>query len=572
VLKKAHKDMVGGWPVLVGQQGVKLGDQSCLTSWVLVQLLSSATALLVPLETSPANHDIYSPMPLNRVILNRSINIVQNCPCSPRSPLRSLSRVPTACGSHQRRQASQSAKSQDDARNGGCPDVEEQSPLSRRFTEMAEEAITSSPRKAAVIASENAFSEELKRELEERIAKTQFNTNHAQILSTVNLPAGTPKQVRDIAAATPWTGTESTEDAVLRMLVDVHKPLRGEPARKPTSHAPANVGLRPPRPFNPQSASQRIARAREKTTEYTLNKSHALSENEKSEVRNMFRERFMPEGRAVASLNAIASLADEKIEEARARGQFKNLPRGKPLERDHNADSPFLDTTEYFMNRIIQKQDIVPPWIEKQQDLARAVRVFRGRLRADWKRHVSGIISSAGGSVDEQCRRAEEYAAGEARLANIEDRAKKLERGEEIDTLDEAINESGSTAVFRDPTWEKTELQYHKLAIENLNSITRSYNLMAPELAKKPYFILEREMKSCFRDTAPLIASEIRERAKMPPRTVAEFRRGSGSGALFEKLGTSEKVMVYDSTKPNYGFKELFKDVFSGWKWRRQAT
>lgn len=438
---------------------------------------------------------------------------------------------------------------------------------------MAEDAITSSPRKAARIASENAFSEELKRELEERIAKAQFNTDHAQILSTINLPAGAPKQARDIAAAAPWMGTESTEDAVLRMLVDAHKPLRGELARKPTSHTPANVDLRPTRAFNPQSASQRIARAREKTTEYTLNKSDALSENEKSEVRNMFRERFRPEGRAVASLNAIASLADEKIEEAQARGQFKNLPRGKPLERDHNADSPFLDTTEYFMNRIIQKQDIVPPWIEKQQDLARAVRIFRERLRVDWKRHVSRIISSAGGSVDEQCRRAEEYAAGEARLAGIEDRARKLERGEEIDPLDkEATSGSSSTAVFRDPTWEKTELQYHKLAIENLNSITRSYNLMAPELAKKPYFILEREMKNCFRDTAPLIAGEIRERAKIPPRRVAEFQRGSSPGALFDKLGASEKVVVYDSTKPNYGFKELFKDAFSGWKWGRQTT
>ncbi|RPB02548.1 hypothetical protein L873DRAFT_1801994 [Choiromyces venosus 120613-1] len=511
-------------------------------------------------------------MSLNRVIFNRSTNIVHNCSRPLRSSLRPSSSVATTYNSHQRRQASQSAKPQDDTNSKKPSDVGEESALSRRFTEMAEEAITSSPRKAAQIASENAFSEDLKRELEERIAKAQFKTTHAQVLSTINLPAGAPKQARDIAAAAPWTGTESTEDAVLRMLVDTHKPLRGDLARKPQSHTPANVDLRPTRAFKPQSASQRIARAREKTTEYSLNKSDALSENEKSEVRNMFRERFMPEGRAVASLNALASLADEKIEEARARGQFKNLPRGKPLERDHNADSPFLDTTEYFMNRIIQKQDIIPPWIEKQQDLARAVRVFRERLRNDWKRHVSRIISSAGGSLDEQCQRAEEYAAGEARLARIEHRAKKLELGEEIDpSEEEPASASTSTAVFRDPTWENTELQYHKLAIENLNSITRGYNLMAPELAKKPYFILEREMKSCFRDTALLIASEIRERAKVPARTAAEFRRGSGPGALFEKLGASEKVVVYDSTKPNYGFKELFKDVFSGWKWGRQT-
>ncbi|CAZ83521.1 unnamed protein product [Tuber melanosporum] len=512
-------------------------------------------------------------MLLNRVILSRSTNIIHNSPRPFRSSLPTSSRVATACNSHPRRQASQSAESQDDTNSGGPPDAEEESALSRRFTEMTDEAMTSSPRKAAKITSENVLSEDLKRELEERIAKAQFNTTHAQALSVLDLPSGAPKQVRDIAAATPWTGTESIENAVLRMVVDTHKPPRGEPVRKPKPQTPGNVGPSPIRASKPQSASQRIAYAREKTTEYTLNKSDSLSEDEKSEVRNMFRERFMPEGRPVASLNAIASLADEKIEEARARGQFKNLPRGRPLERDHNADSPFLDTTEYFMNRIIQRQDIVPPWIEKQQDLAKAVRVFRERLRADWKRHVSRIISSAGGSIDEQCRRAEEYAAGEARLARIEDRAKKLERGEEVDPLDEDVtNRCSGTAVFRDPTWEKTELQYHKLAIGNLNSITRSYNLMAPELVKKPYFTLEREVKICFRDTAPLIPDVIRERAKISPQKVAEFQRGSNPGPLLEKFGASGNVVVYDSTKPNYGFKELFKDVFSGWKWGKQTT
>ncbi|PWW74525.1 hypothetical protein C7212DRAFT_282779 [Tuber magnatum] len=510
-------------------------------------------------------------MPLNRVTISCSTNIVRGCPRYLCNFPRTSSIDATARGSHQRREASQPAKPRDtDSENSSGAD--EESALSRRFTEMAEQAITSSPRKAAKIASENAFSEDLKRELEERIAKARFDTTHAQVLSTVDLPTGAPKQARDIAAAAPWTGTESTEDAVRRMLVDAHKPLRGKLAQKPRSPAPANVDLRPTRASKSQSASQRIAHAREKTTEYTLNKSGALSGSERSEVRNMFRERFTPEGRAVASLNAIASLADEKIKEARARGQFKNLPRGKPLERDHNADSPFLDTTEYLMNRIVQKQDIVPPWIEKQQDISRAVRVFRERLRGDWKRHVSRIISSTGGNVDEQCRRAEEYAAGEVRLARVEDRAKKLERGEEIDSLDEATNGSSETAVFRDPTWEKTEFQYHKLAIENLNSITRSYNLMAPELAKKPYFILEREMKACFRDTAPLIANEIRERAKIPPQGIAESPGGSSPSGLFGKLGTSGKVVVYESTKPNYGFKELFKDVFSRWKWGRQTT
>jgi hypothetical protein len=438
---------------------------------------------------------------------------------------------------------------------------------------MAEDAITSSPRKASQITSENHLSPHLRQELESRIARAEFASTHAQALPTVSLPSTAPKHARDIASSAPWTGTESTEDAVLRMLVDAHKPLRGELARKPSSSSsptPGNIDLRPAGSFKPQSTPQRIARAREKSTEYSLGKSEGLSESERAEVRNMFRERFLPEGRAITSLNAIASLADEKIEEARARGQFKNLPRGKPLERDHNADSPFLDTTEYFMNRIIQKQDIVPPWIEKQQDLAKAARLFRERLRNGWKRHVVRAIANTGGGLEEQCRRAEEYASGEARLAKIEEIARKTEKGEETDATD-GDAASGSTAVFRDVAWERTELQYHKLAIENLNSITRSYNLMAPELAKKPYFVLEREMKSCFRESAPLIAQEIREQAKMPASRVREFRAGN-SGALFEEVGGAEKAAIYDSTQPNYGMRELWKDIFGGWKRGSQAS
>lgn len=450
---------------------------------------------------------------------------------------------------------------------------EEESALTRRFTAMAEDAITSSPHKAYQITNENAFSSDLKQELESRIARAEFASTHAQALSVASLPSTAPKHARDIAASAPWTGTESTEDVVLRMLVDAHKPLRGELARKPSaspSPTPNNIDLRPARSFKPQSTPQRLARAREESTKYSLGNAEGLSESERAEVRNMFRERFLPEGRAISSLNAIASLADEKIEEARARGQFKNLPRGKPLERDHNADSPYLDTTEYFMNRIIQKQDIVPPWIEKQQDLAKAVRLFRERLMGEWKRHVARAIASSGGSLEDQCRRAEEYASGEARLARIEESAKKPERGMETDPSDGDAAGKSST-VFRDPTWEKAGLQYHKLAIESLNSTTRSYNLMAPELAKKPYFILERELKRCYRESAPLIAQEIREQAGILVHKPME-PWVQNSGSLFEKVGGARNEAIHDSALPNYGVRELLRDILGRWKRGSQAS
>lgn len=159
--------------------------------------------------------------------------------------------------------------------------------------------------------------------------------------------------------AMPWAGEESPEDAVLRMLVDAHKPLRGDLARRPrASSVGVNIDLRLVPKVN-RSPPLRLARARDISNEYALAKDLGLSDEERQQQSNVFRERFAPAGRPVASVHALTSLADQRIEEARARGQFKNLPRGKPLERDHNTDSPFVNTTEYLLNRIIKKQEIV---------------------------------------------------------------------------------------------------------------------------------------------------------------------------------------------------------------------
>ncbi|KAI5841508.1 hypothetical protein DFP73DRAFT_555989 [Morchella snyderi] len=442
---------------------------------------------------------------------------------------------------------------------------EPESALTRRFTAMAEDALAASPRRASQIASENSFSEDLKRELEARIAGADFNSANASAIASANLPSYASKHTRDIASAQHWTGDESTSDSVLRMLVDAHKPLKKDLRGSSANAKPANVDLRPTRKYQPRSSGDRIARARERTAEYSLVRD-AATEDERAEIRSMFRDRFLPESRAVAaSVGALNSLADEKIEEARRRGAFKhNSMRGKPLVRDHTAESPFLDTTEYLLNRIIKDQDIVPPWIEKQQDLAAAVKTFRERLRVEWRRHVSRTIAAeVTGGLEEQCRRAERYAEAEERLRVLEERAARIEQGKEVIEEEEIPTTSGSsTTPFRDPVWEKTEASYHNLSIENLNSITRTYNLMAPELAKKTYFSLERELKNCFRECAPQIAGEIRARATMAhANTSFSMQQRKGESGILESLA-GDSAPVYDSKKPNYGFKEFWRDVF----------
>lgn len=412
------------------------------------------------------------------------------------------------------------------------------------------------------------------------------------------------------------------------MLNDAHKPLRGTgPPKIPQPRsAPVVVDMRI-KGAVAKSQGERLANARDRTSVYALSQDPTLSEKEKEDMRKVLKDRFTAGARPMpATVQGLAALANERIEDAIARGQFKNIARGKGknIERDYTASSPFLDTTEYFMNKIIQKQDIVPPWIEKQQELVKEAQSFRGRLRNDWKRHAARVIASKGGSIESQIRRAEAYAVAEAAQnpkttkvealseIDMEGRLSQVTVTESPPTLSdpaettitvsedlasEAPKVASSTPVadapsnlkrppdpllqsspstsnttpasppiaplprFRDPAWESLEHSYHTLAISSLNSLTRSYNLMAPDLAKKPYFSLDRELRSCFADVAPLLPSEIRDRARRPDKIRVEVM-GHRPGGVLEKFGGGEKVMVHDSVKPNYGFRQFWRDLW----------
>ena len=415
------------------------------------------------------------------------------------------------------------------------------------------------------------------------------------------------------------------------MLTDAHKPLRStRPPKIPTPRGtPVNVDMRMQKALQ-KSKAERLANARDRTSIYALSQDPAMTEKEREQMRLQLKERFTPGARPMpTSVQGLAALANERIEDAIARGQFKNLPRGKGknIERDYTASSPFLDTTEYFMNKIIQKQDIVPPWIEKQQELVKAAAVFRGRLRADWKRHAPRVIASKGGSLQEQIQRAEAYALAEkihnpkapkveavstinsegrigqvtvtetteieveapTTTTNPESQATQIILPEtltlarapaEISTITisdstspspqpPSLNTlrptppSPSPAPFRDPPYLQTEQAYHALSIQTLNTLTRSYNLLAPALAQKPYFSLPRELNACFADVAPLLPAEIRERARAPSGGgMVDDGGGRGrSGGVLERFGGKE-VRVWDSRRPEYGFREFWKDLW----------
>ncbi|KAK7533782.1 uncharacterized protein J3D65DRAFT_556691 [Phyllosticta citribraziliensis] len=514
-------------------------------------------------------------------------------------------------------------KPNDANKDGEKKGSEEKGAMTRRLEELTEEGLVSGGRRAQKAATEEAgFSEELKKELEERIANSNFRSEYASQIGYANLPSSAGKGSRDIAGAQAWTGEESVADASLRMLNDSIKPMRGARPRPPPIRLPTKVDTGRKSASEP-GAGVRLANARDKTSIYAELKESSMTQEEKEKLRREMKERFQPAGRTgPMSIRALESMANERIEDAIARGQFRNIPRGKTIERDYNASNPFLDTTEYFMNKIIQKQEIVPPWIEKQQELVADATRFRARLRNDWKRHAARMIAAQGGSLEVQIRRARAYAeaekafnpqktktetlsavdeaghmsqitlAGELKAAPSSDTDERTEQitittstptavaeGEEKVTVVETSSAASSTPPqstptppkiapadhpFRDPAWEATEHSFLALSVAKLNDLTRSYNLMAPDLAKKPYFNLDRELRAAFADVAPLLAEEIHVRATMPK---ARSNADGGSGGEGEAEGFMErlagrKARVSVDRRPTYGFKEWWRDLF----------
>jgi hypothetical protein len=115
---------------------------------------------------------------------------------------------------------------------------------------------------------------------------------------------------------------------------------------------------------------------------------------------------------------------------------------------------------------------------------------------------------------------------------------------------------------LRDESYMAIERSYHELAVKQLNTIARSYNLQAPRSAQKPYVNLDRELRSCFADVAPQLAEEIRRRASERARPSVSVPPPRSS--MLGSLGTAKDVHVYEEDKENgYGMKELWRDLFS---------
>lgn len=198
----------------------------------------------------------------------------------------------------------------------------EQGAMSRRLFEATEDALLEGGRAGRKAVEEAGFSEELKARLLERVEASKFKAANPSAFAEAGLTSKIGRGSRDVATAQHWIGEEATEDTVLRMLDDARKPLspglRG-PGKTPAPVVDLRLNKQPK-----QRPGQRLANARDQTSIYAISKDSKMSDEEREEFRKELKERFSPGARAMPnSIRGLAALANERIEDAIARGQFK---------------------------------------------------------------------------------------------------------------------------------------------------------------------------------------------------------------------------------------------------------
>jgi DnaJ homolog subfamily C member 28 len=96
-------------------------------------------------------------------------------------------------------------------------------------------------------------------------------------------------------------------------------------------------------------------------------------------------------------------------------------------------------------------------------------------------------------------------------------------------------------ASLRDKEWEDRERAYHDVAIEDLNSLVRKHNAMAPYVVRRPYYIRRVELEKMYADCAEDILNGLTERMRNP---VVEPSAPKTDGPVATNVG--QRLRIFD--------------------------
>ncbi|KAJ3342742.1 hypothetical protein HDU93_001314 [Gonapodya sp. JEL0774] len=83
-----------------------------------------------------------------------------------------------------------------------------------------------------------------------------------------------------------------------------------------------------------------------------------------------------------SSATGWQGIVEERIEQAKRAGLFDDIKgRGRPIQESSDSNNPFLDRTEYFLNKAIKSQGNRPYFIEMSKDIDEEIRLFRKEMR-----------------------------------------------------------------------------------------------------------------------------------------------------------------------------------------------
>lgn len=316
-------------------------------------------------------------------------------------------------------------------------------------------------------------------------------------------------------------------DAIQRMRFDTNRLTYSGSARTPIALPPTSAHIA--RMDRRTSEKLRVAKAREQVAVHRVKRDY-----EKSKEYIAVEEAYRP---MPNSLEGLQSLAEERIEEARRSGAFDNLDgKGKALELIETR-TPMVDRTEFFLNQIIKKQGALPPFVDAQVNLDRAIASFRQSLRSEWVNFCCKLIGLGGGTLQEQINRARAYAIAEI---------KGCDR-------------------LRDEHWEKREKSFVEAQIKALNSSARGYNIIAPFNSRRGYLNYRDELDACYKAGTPLVAQTLLDRANAPKLkdTQGYKLRHSHVPLIDHVFGKAKlKSTFYERKEGVYGVGEWFRDTF----------
>ncbi|GAV53282.1 hypothetical protein ZYGR_0AI05660 [Zygosaccharomyces rouxii] len=214
----------------------------------------------------------------------------------------------------------------------------------------------------------------------------------------------------------------------------------------------------------------KIETAQKRAVKYKLRQEKiqkARDQKEQAHFRELYAERFTP----IGSFEKLESLADRRIEESMKQGGFKDVGkvRGKPTKLPR--PNQHVSTTEHYLNNILVKQNVVPPWIENQSRVNRDVTEFRAELFREFERELSSILK----------------------------KFKLFNASSNVKTVRSSIAHSyGSVEGFlkyRFEDWRNSKKTWADRKIGTINSVLRTYNLQAPLSTQKLYLVSDREFQ-----------------------------------------------------------------------------